>query len=194
MTREIRSFFDNLTLENRDEQKPKIVGYAAVFDSDSVDFMFFREVIRSGAFRRSLQEKGDVRALLDHDTGKIIARTKAGSLTLREDDRGLRCEIEPIDTEDGRKALEWVRSGVVDGMSFGFETREDKWGTKDGKPYRELLDVELYEVSLVAFPAYPATSVDLRSATQVWEDRQKEITHSRAKFKNKFRILSLHGS
>lgn len=182
-----------LEIETREGDKPKIVGYAAVFDKDSVDFMFFREVIRPGAFKRTLKEQGDVRALLDHDTGKIIARTKAGNLTLSEDKHGLRCEIDPINTDDGAKAIEWVRSGVVDGMSFGFEKREDRWGAKENKPYRELLDVELYEVSLVAFPAYPATSADIRSATEVWEAYQSDIRNKLQTFQNRIKILSLHG-
>ena len=97
-----------LRVETREDGKATISGYAAVFNSDSVDFGFFREVIRPGAFERTLKEDGDVRAFLDHDSGRIVGRTKAGNLSLREDDKGLKIELNPIDTEDGRKAIEWV--------------------------------------------------------------------------------------
>lgn len=195
--KELRSFTEiPLEIETREDGTTKIVGYAAVFDSDSVDFGFFREVIRQGAFARTLREDGDVRALLDHDTGKIIGRTKAGNLKLTEDSRGLRIELTPIDTEDGRKAAEWVRSKVVDGMSFGFIPVTDRWSTKNGKAYRELLDVDLFEVSLVAFPAYPGTSAnvrssELRSTEDVWDAHSKILKSKLEKRKNKIKLLSL---
>lgn len=195
--KEIRSCTSGqLKVETREDGKATISGYAAVFNSDSVDFGFFREVIRPGAFERTLKEDGDVRAFLDHDSGRIVGRTKAGNLSLREDDKGLKIELNPIDTEDGRKAIEWVRSGVVDGMSFGFFTVRDQWSTKDGKSYRELIDVDLFEVSLVAFPAYTGTSAGIRAAEQrsqeeifkEYSDRVKQQREFRAR---KIRLLAL---
>ena len=178
--REIRGYMGGISIENREDAPPMITGYAAVYNSDSVDLGYFTEVIRPGAFQRAISERQDVRALLDHDSGKIIARTKAGNLTLSEDNTGLRVQLAPIDTPDGKAAIEWVRSGVVDGFSFGFETISDRWSTRDGKNYRELLDVNLFEVSLVAFPAYPGTSVGIRSedseaVQRVWAHREAEI-------------------
>ena len=199
--REYRGACGSLTVEQRADARDVITGYAAVYNSDSVDLGFFTEVIRPGAFKRALQESQDVRALLDHQTGKIIGRTKAGNLSLSEDERGLRVELSPIDTEDGRTAVEWVRSGVVDGFSFGFQTVSDKWGTKGGRAYRELLDVDLFEVSLVAFPAYPATSAGLRaehlsSAELVWKERElveqaaeAERQRKRASLERRMRLL-----
>lgn len=181
--REVRGYNGGVVIEEREGSAPMITGYAAVYNSDSVDLGYFTEVIRPGAFRRAISEKQDVRALLDHDSGKIIARTKAGNLTLSEDENGLRVELAPIDTPDGKAALEWVRSGVVDGFSFGFETISDRWSTRDGKNYRELLDVNLFEVSLVAFPAYPGTSAGIRSTDpeaieRVWNERKTQIDQS----------------
>lgn len=178
--RETRGYNGGLVLEQRESAGPSITGYAAVYNSDSVELGYFTEVIRPGAFQRAITEQQDVRALLDHDFGKIIARTKAGNLTISEDDTGLRVELTPIDTPDGKTALEWVRSGVVDGFSFGFETVADRWSVRDGQNYRELLDLNLFEVSLVAFPAYPGTSVGIRSQNpldveRVWVTRQAEI-------------------
>lgn len=181
--REVRGYNGGITLEQREDAPPVITGYAAVYNSDSVDLGYFTEVIRPGAFRRAITEKQDVRALLDHDSGKIIARTKAGNLLLSEDETGLRVQLTPIDTPDGKAALEWVRSGVVDGFSFGFETLSDRWSTRDGQNYRELLDVNLFEVSLVAFPAYPGTSAGIRSegsetVERVWTDRQEALRNA----------------
>ena len=181
--RETRGYNGGLVLEERESAGPVITGYAAVYDSDSVDLGYFTEVIRPGAFKRAITEQQDVRALLDHDSGKIIARTKAGNLTLAEDKTGLRVELAPIDTPDGKTALEWVRSGVVDGFSFGFETIADRWSLRDGLNYRELLDLNLFEVSLVAFPAYPGTSVGIRSqnpqdVARVWATRQAELNNT----------------
>lgn len=190
--KEYRGNCGALTIEQRADARDLITGYAAVYNSDSVDLGFFTEVIRPGAFKRAIQESQDVRALLDHQTGKIIGRTKAGNLSLSEDERGLRVELQPIDTEDGRTAVEWVRSGVVDGFSFGFTTVADKWGTKEGRAYRELLDVNLFEVSLVAFPAYPATSAGIRaehitSAESVWKERERLERLAAAEIERKHR-------
>lgn len=176
--KEIRCYNqDKLNIEARSDGGNTIVGYASVFNKESENMGFFKETIKPGAFTRTLKENPDIRALLDHQTGKIIARTKAGNLKLKEDDRGLKVEIDPIDTTDGRDAIEWVKSGVVDGMSFGFRVIEDSWHIKDGINYREIIDVDLYEVSLVAFPAYPDTSVFLRSANEAW----KEYSEKQAK-------------
>lgn len=156
-----------IKVEIRDDGTKKISGYAAVFNSDSVDFGYFVERIRPGAFRNTLRDNPDVVALLSHDTGQPIGRTSAGNLKLSEDDRGLKFELSPIDTEDGRKAIEWVRSGVATGMSFGFMSEEDAWSTKNGKNFRELISVRLYEISLVTFPAYPATEASMRSLEDI---------------------------
>jgi len=155
---------NGLEIEERADKKPLIRGYASVFDSESQQLGWFIEVVRKGAFKRTLEENPDIRALLDHDTGKIIGRTKAGNLKIEEDSRGLKVTLEPIDTEDGRKAVEWVRSGVVDGMSIGFMPKTVRWSLKDGVDLREILDLTLYEVSLVAFPAFSATSATVRTS------------------------------
>jgi HK97 family phage prohead protease len=143
---------------------PRLVGYAAVFNSRSFDLGGFVEIVRPGAFSRSLRG-ADVRALVEHDPGRIIGRNRAKTLTLGEDERGLKVEITPPDTQAGRDVVESVRRGDLDGMSFGFRTVKHRW-TFDEDPkqpaLRELLDVDLFDVSVVAFPAYPKTDVGLR--------------------------------
>lgn len=152
-----------LRLADQSSGPPHIVGYAAVFNSRSLDLGGFTEFIRPGAFARTLMEQPDIRALFDHQSNAILGRTKSGTMTIGEDQRGLFVDITPPDTETGRSVCESIKRGDIDGMSFGFQTRSDAWSTDDGMPLRELTDVDLSEVSVVTFPAYPDTAVATRS-------------------------------
>ena len=164
--REVR--FAGERMELRDKAgKPKIVGYAAVFNTLSKPLQGFRERIAPGTFRNAIQND-DVRALVDHQPANIIGRTKAGTLRLEEDEHGLRCEIDPPDTSVGRDVVESIRRGDLDQMSFGFRCNEDAWMRgDDGEKIRELRDVQLLDVSVVAFPAYEESGVFIRS---LWPD------------------------
>lgn len=138
-----------------------LAGYAAVYNTLSVDLGGMREMIAPGAFARSLT--GDVRALYDHDTGLVLGRTKSGTLKLYDDDKGLRVEVSPPNTAMARSIVESIRRGDVDQMSFGFRTLRDRWTSQGDIAIRTLEEVELFEVSFVAFPAYPDTSAAVRS-------------------------------
>lgn len=144
-----------------------LTGHAAVFDSDSVEFAGWGrpwiERIAPGAFARSLKENPDVVALWSHRTDAPIARAPQ-TLRLAEDAEGLAVEISLVDTQRNRDLLAEVRSGVVDAMSFGFEVKSEKWEKGEARDLRTLLDVDLFEVSPVVFPAYPGTSISARSA------------------------------
>jgi HK97 family phage prohead protease len=146
-----------------DGQTPHLVGYAAVFNSPSVDLGRFVEIIRPGAFKRALAGNPDVKALLNHNEDRMLGRTKAGTLALAEDDHGLRIEITPPDTQDGRDVVTNVRLGNYDAMSFAFDDKKPTYDMDAKPPLRELLDVELFDVAVVTYPAYPETEVDLRS-------------------------------
>jgi HK97 family phage prohead protease len=136
----------------------KITGWAAVFNSRSVDLGGFVEMIEPGAFSQTLKS-GDVRLLINHDgNGLPLARTKSGTLRLHEDRRGLKFDAVLPDTEAGRSAWEAVRRGDVDGMSFGFNVIRDSWQQAGGEVLRTLREVSLAEVSLVGWPAYPGTT------------------------------------
>lgn len=164
MKREYRA---NLGLELRQDlgEPLKIRGYAAVFNQLSEELMWFRERIIPGAFKNSL--KNDVRALVSHDSSRILGRTKSGTLTLREDEHGLYTEITPPNTTLGHDTVESIKRGDLDQMSFGFNVVNARWAVEDGKDIRELLEVDLFDVSVVAFPAYPQTEVSVRS---LWPD------------------------
>lgn len=160
--------------------RPILAGYAAVFDSDSEDFGGWKERIAPGAFARDLADNKDIRALINHDTSRVIGRSSAGTLSLEETEKGLFVEISLPDTTEARDLLENVKAGNIDGMSFGFRARDAEWAeaerAKDGKKkkydYRILKDVELIEVSAVAFPAYPATSIAHRSYEEFLKNRK----------------------
>lgn len=143
-----------------------IVGYAAVFNSLSEDLGGFREIIMPGAFDRALREAHDVRALWNHNADVVLGRTKSGTLALSVDAKGLRAEITPPDTRAAEDAVASIKRGDVDGMSFGFRTLTDNWRSQDGEQIRELVDLELLDVSPVAYPAYPATQVSARALEQ----------------------------
>src|SRR5262245_20379553 len=149
------------------EGEAKIEGYAAVFNSPSEDLGGFREVILPGAFDRALKDKHDVRALVDHDPGKILGRTKSGTLALDVDEHGLKASIAPPDTQVARDTRTSIQRGDLDGMSFAFRTITDQWHEEEGESIRELVDLELLDVSVVAYPAYTATQVSARALEHV---------------------------
>lgn len=144
----------------------KAIGYAAVYGPMSEDLGGFREVIAPSAFERSLKSGVDVRALVGHDDSMVIGRLSAGTLRLSSDERGLRVEIDLPNTSYANDLRELLKRGDVSQMSFGFTVPGggDAWGTAEGGGrLRTLKDVDLHEVSIVAMPAYPDTSVALRS-------------------------------
>ena len=139
------------------EMPMRFAGYAAVFNSPSEPLPFV-ETIAPGAFRRSLNSGSEKRMFLNHNTDQVLGSTKAGTLTLSEDERGLYVEADLPDTTYGRDLSVLMQRGDVHSMSFGFSVPKggDAW-SEDGSS-RELREVILHEVSVVTgFPAYPAT-------------------------------------
>lgn len=144
----------------------KLEGYASVFDVET-RIGGFNEVVRPGAFRASLLDGHDILALMDHDANRLLGRTKAGTLRLAEDSRGLHFEIDVADTSLGRDALAMAERGDLGGASFLFRPVDEAWPARDR---RELRSVNLLEVSIVtAFPAYAATTVSARARLQSTE-------------------------
>jgi len=136
-----------------------VVGYAAKFNSLSEDLGGFTEQIAPGAFAKSLADQKDIRAFADHDAGKLLGRTKNGTLKLSEDNVGLRMELKLPNTTLGNDVRELIRDGTLSQTSFGFRVKKDSWRGN----IRTLLDVDLFEVSVVSIPAYTDTTVALRS-------------------------------
>jgi HK97 family phage prohead protease len=138
-------------------------GYAAVFNSASEPLPFI-ERIAPGAFANSLSSRNEIKMFVNHDTTRVLASKRAGTLRLSEDAHGLRVEADLPPTTDGKDLAILMKRGDVDSMSFGFSVPSggDTW-SPDGAT-RELREVRLHEVSIVtAFPAYTATSAGVRS-------------------------------
>ena len=138
-------------------------GYAAVFNSPS-EPLPFTEVIREGAFKRSLKSRNEIKLFMNHNTDVVLGSTRAGTLKLSEDSRGLLAQAELPDTSAGRDLSVLMKRGDVSSMSFGFSVppKGDSW-SGDGAT-RELHQVRLHEVSIVTgFPAYEATTASVRS-------------------------------
>lgn len=165
MTHEIRVLAD-MRLETRaDNEPPRLVGYAAVFDEATDIGGYFREKVAKGAFSDALT-RDDIHALFNHDYNNVIGRKKAGTLTLAEDDRGLRVEITPPNTQLARDLMENIKAGNIDQMSFAFsmDGGRQTWDETGDTPLRTIERVgELFEVSVVPRGAYPTTEIGMRS-------------------------------
>ena len=145
---EVREDGDGMTLS----------GYAAKFNEPSEPLPFI-ERIKPGAFKRSINSRNDIKLLWNHNTDMVLGSTRAGTLTLKEDEVGLRVTALLPDTSFGRDAKVSISRGDVTGFSFGFTVTAggDSWSS-DGSE-RTLKSVRLMEVSTgVAFPAYPSTN------------------------------------
>lgn len=148
-----RSANDNLFIE----------GYFSVFNSEYPLWEGASEIVKPGAFTNSVS--GDVRALINHDSSLVLGRTKAGTLTLRQDERGLWGSIRiNRDDVDAMNLYARVQRGDVDQCSFGFDIKRETFvDLGDGKCRWEIEEVDpLYEVSVCTFPAYTETSVSAR--------------------------------
>jgi len=138
-------------------------GYAAVFNSPS-EPLPFTEVIKEGAFKRSLKSRNEIKLFMNHNTDVVLGSTRSGTLQLTEDSRGLLAQAQLPDTTAGRDLSVLMQRGDVSSMSFGFSVppKGDAWSS-DGST-RELHQVRLHEVSIVTgFPAYEATTASVRS-------------------------------
>ena len=147
-----------------DGEDLRIEGYFAVFNSNYEIAPGLSESIAPGAFQKSLAN--DVRALTNHDTTLVLGRTKANTLKISEDSRGLfgSIKINPND-QDAMNLYERVKRGDVDQCSFGFDiVSEDTEYREDGSVHWTITDLILYEVSCCTFPAYEETSISARSA------------------------------
>jgi len=153
--------------EVRAESDGKLRGLAAVFNQEAVIGGSFREVIKPGAFTKTLQERR-VKALWNHQTIYPMGDTERGTLVLEQSTRGLETEIDPPKQAPYSGFVENIQRGEVDSMSFGFEVIKEniQRGEGDEMILREITEIRLFEVSPVTFPAYEGTEIEAR-ATQL---------------------------
>jgi HK97 family phage prohead protease len=159
--------FSEIEMRATEEGGPKMSfrGYAAVFNSPSEPLPFI-ERIAPGAFKRSLRSRNEIKMFVNHNMDRVLGSTRAGTLRLTEDEKGLLVEADLPDTTDGRDLSILLERGDVSSMSFGFTVppKGDKW-SEDGME-RTLTQVRLHEVSVVTgFPAYEATTASVRNLT-----------------------------
>lgn len=162
----------SIPVELRSTTANRISGYAIVYGErydvgGGPDAGGFAEVIAPGAASAALRRGDDVRLLVNHD-GLALARTKSGTLTLSEDSHGLRVQATLDATNPTAQAvLSALRRGDVDQMSFAFRVPPggQRWDSK--RMLRTITDLQLHDVSVVTYPANPATSVAAVRAAQM---------------------------
>ncbi|MGY0692980.1 HK97 family phage prohead protease [Virgibacillus sp. FSP13] len=156
---------NKIEIREDDDGNRTLSGYAVKWEKKSQVlglFYKFREQFKKGAFLESLNDD-DQRFLWSHDLSKVLGRTKNSTLRLKEDDVGLRFELDLPSTTLGNDTYESIKRGDVDGVSFGFRAEDDEVDEPDDDlPLRTVKKAKLMEVSAVAFPAYPDSEVSAR--------------------------------
>lgn len=164
----------NLEIRSVDVESRKIVGYASVFSEDYVELCDrwgekFYERVSPGAFTNTLRDKqDDIFMLINHNWNKVVGR-RGANLTIEEDSHGLRFELESPNTTDGNDLLENVRLGLIPGCSFGFNITKQrtKWDESYTNFYRDIQEVELFEISATPIPVYGDTEINARSQLSI---------------------------
>lgn len=185
----------NLQFRSTDLEKRKIEGYAAIFSDEYTKLKdrwgdCFYEKISPGAFLKTLNDKSrDKFMLINHDWNKVVGRTNS-NLELEEDNKGLKFNLEIPNTSDGNDLLENVRLGLVKGCSFGFNivNQKTRWDD-DWNFYRDITEVDLFEITATPIPAYSDTEISCRSEElsniSIKEIREKEKNLEGPQNKNK---------
>lgn len=169
----------SVRLDSQGDGPARIVGYAAVYyrEGDAgTEYPLWtgvRERIQRGAFDRALREQQDVRALFNHDPNLVLGRTKSGTLRLFSDDVGLGYEITVPDTQAGRDVSTSVGRGDVTGSSFAFNVPKggENWTRSEDGEIRDLVDLNVFDVSPTVFPAYTGTAAGVRADSDAAEAR-----------------------
>lgn len=151
----------------------KVVGHASVYNRMSADLGGFKEIIAPGAFDDVLGD--DVRALINHDSNLILARTTSGTLELSTDSEGLKYEFTIPETSYGKDLAVSMDRGDITQSSFAFTVADDTWTTVDGEDVRTITKVKrLYDVSPVTYPAYPDANdlVIAQRSLSIYKEKQ----------------------
>lgn len=163
MNKETRSLVAEMRVAVADDGSKSISGLIP-YNSLSVDLGGYKEIIAPSAFADAVSGNADVLALRDHTSTMLLGRTKSRTLTLEDTPDGLRYTIKLPNTSAANDLAESISRGDLDSTSFGFICIDDTWTVTESDVIRTLRQVELLEVSPCSFPAYPDSSVSLRSA------------------------------
>lgn len=183
--RQMRCVMSEFNTRNDETGDLYISGYFSVFNSVYELWPGATESIASTAFDDAIAD--DIRALIDHETRLVLGRTKAGTLTLKIDSRGLWGEIKiNQNDQDAINLYERVKRHDVDQCSFGFDIIEEEFEDRGDSVHWTIKKVKLYEVSVVTFPAYIETSVTARKG-QLKEIKKRSIEAVRKKCMTKLK-------
>jgi HK97 family phage prohead protease len=146
-----------------------IIGRPIVFNSLSEDLGGFRELVQPGAITYS----DDLRADFDHDSKYILGTRSKGTLSISEDAAGVCMEANPPDTQWARDLAVSIERGDIEHGSFAFRVLPggQKWSEQNGETIRTLTNILVSRVSVVSDPAYTATSLQVRSISEVLAER-----------------------
>ena len=123
------------------------------------------EIIEQRAFQKAIERAENIRMLLDHDPARVLAETRAGNLSVKEDAVGLRAESVVTDPE----VIEDARQGKLRGWSFNIKNPVDSIEQRsEGLPIRHITDLDMDEITLVVnkIPVYSSTSIEVRADTE----------------------------
>lgn len=171
-----------MTTDN-DEEEGIFEGYGSVFDNADLG----NDIIRKGAFAKSLRRKGPkgIKLLYQHKSDMPIGVFEK----ISEDSKGLFVKGKlALQTQAGREAYELMKMGALSGLSIGFRTNEKGYHYDKRSKKRIIEDVELMEVSLVTFPMNPKAQVDMVKSEDItireWENGMRDafnLSRSEAK-------------
>lgn len=190
--KEVRALPITLEVRNSEgEEGKRTITGAIKYNTESAEMRdywgdSFIETIDKEAFKDSLAARNVV-GLWSHDTAQVLGNTKSGTLRLTNMENELRFELDIPNTTVGNDAWELIQRGDVDGVSFGMKVTKDKWSSEkrenDRLYKRNILSAELYEISPVAFPAYPANEVATRSLAEFKESEKRSADEQQLKEK-----------
>lgn len=175
---EIRNVQADEIRVNKDGDTSTLEGYVTKFDEPSQLIAergrVFYETVNHNAFDSTLESDSNIYALYNHDWNRILGSTQNESLELHTDDVGLRFTLNlKANTSYANDVKELVKAGEIRGCSFGFTVKKDKWKRKEDENYRELLDVDLKEVTITGLPAYEQSEVSCRSYDSFIEELEQ---------------------
>ncbi len=179
-----------LEVRRLDGPKPgTLSGYGLLWLELSEDLGGFREQF-SASSMHSILNGADVRIFYSHDPSKVLGRTRSGTAQVAADTKGLHFTVDLPDTVVARDLMESIERNDISGASVGFIVGDDEWSTDEaGFPVRTITRVEkLIEVSIVALPAYPSSSIAVQ---RMQEYKSSENAAIRAEAESRERTLHL---
>lgn len=160
--------------DNDEGRKELIIeGYSALFGVGGSEDYGFHEEIASGAFADAIG-RDDVRMLFNHDPNYVLARSTSGTLELSEDDTGLFARASLPDTQFARDLYKQIERGDINQQSFAFTVEDEEWEYPESElPRRTLKKLRLFDVSVVTYPFYEDTNIDIAKRSMAINKRQK---------------------